>query len=393
MTPLPLALKSLTARLFLAALVSLATLPVTAGQEPMPKPPAISANGYLLVDNDSGRILAEQKSDERMEPASITKLMTGYIVFKALDEKRLSLTDTVPVSEYAWRTGGSASGGSTTFLELNSQVPVEVLIKGMIIQSGNDATIALAEKLGGSEDGFVQMMNEYAKRLGMTNTHFENSWGGPGAEHYTTARDLSVLARAIIREFPEYYKWYSEREFTWNGIRQANRNGLLARDPSVDGMKTGHTDSAKYCLVSSAKRGDMRLIAVVLGSPTVKAREEGSAALLNYGFTFFETVPMQTAGKVLLTPRVFKGAENSVQVGIAHDISVTIPRGQGASLGKETVLNMPLLAPLTAGQSVGELIVTSGDAVVAREPLVTLGPVEEAGFFGSLYDSVLLWFE
>ena len=265
-------------RRLLTALLALATLPVLAGQAPVPTPPTVPTTGYILMDNDSGRVLAEMRSDDRMEPASITKLMTGYIVFHALKEKRLALTDNVTVSEHAWRTGGSASGGSTTFLVLNSQVPVEVLIKGMIIQSGNDATIALAEKVGGSESGFVQMMNEYAKRLGMKNTQFDNSWGGPSPNHYSTARDLATLSRAIIREYPQYYKWYSEREFTWNNIRQPNRNGLLYRDSSVDGIKTGHTESAKYCLVSSAKRGDMRLVSVVLGSPSERAREEASAA-------------------------------------------------------------------------------------------------------------------
>lgn len=391
-TPVPAATRFLTAALALA-MMTMAALPALAGQAPVPKPPTVPTNGYILVDQDSGRVLAEEKADERMEPASITKLMTGYIVFHALAENRLKLTDTVTISEHAWRTGGSASGGSTTFLVLGSQVPVEVLIKGMIVQSGNDATIALAEKLGGSEDGFVQMMNEYAKRLGMSGTQFRNSWGGPSPEHYTTARDLSVLARTIIREYPEYYKWYSVRDFTWNGIRQANRNGLLGRDASVDGMKTGHTASAKYCLVASAKRNDMRLISVVLGSPSEKAREDASAALLNYGFTFFETVPLQAGGKALLTPKVFKGATDSVPVGVARDVSVTIPRGQGETLGKEMKVNGPLVAPLTAGQTVGELVVTAGDAVVARAPLVTLAPVEEGGFFGSLYDTVMLWFQ
>ncbi len=248
----------------------------------MPKPPTVPTNGYILIDHDSGRVLADMRSSERMEPASITKLMTGYIVFHALAEKRLALTDTVTISEHAWRTGGSASGGSTSFLVLGSQVPVEVLIKGMIVQSGNDATIALAEKIGGTEDGFVQMMNEYAKRLGLKDTNFQNSWGGPSPEHYTTARDLSVLARAVIREFPEYYKWYAVREFTWNGIKQANRNGLLYRDSTVDGIKTGHTESAKYCLVDlgQARRHapDFRGAGLTLGKGA-RGCERGAAEL------------------------------------------------------------------------------------------------------------------
>jgi serine-type D-Ala-D-Ala carboxypeptidase (penicillin-binding protein 5/6) len=393
MTRLPNGLRALASPLYLAALAFLACPLALAGQAPVPKPPTVPTNGYILVDHDSGRVLADMRSEERMEPASITKLMTGYIVFHALAEKRLSLTDNVTISEHAWRTGGSASGGSTSFLVLGSQVPVEVLIKGMIVQSGNDATISLAEKVGGTEDGFVQMMNEYAQRLGLKNTHFQNSWGGPSPEHYTTARDLSVLARAIIREYPEYYKWYSVREFTWNGIKQPNRNGLLYRDSTVDGMKTGHTDSAMYCLVASAKRNGMRLVSVVLGSPSEKAREDASAALLNYGFTFFETVPLQSGGKALLTPRVFKGASDNVPVGTSGNVSVTIPRGQGGTLTKETKVTSPLIAPLKAGQVVGEYVVSTDGGVVARVPLVALQPVEEAGIFGSLIDTVRLWFE
>jgi serine-type D-Ala-D-Ala carboxypeptidase (penicillin-binding protein 5/6) len=374
-------------------LLALATATSFAAPAPIPAPPVVPTNGYILIDHESGRVLAEQRSDERMEPASITKVMTAYIAFAALKEKRLTLTESVLVSENAWRTGGSASGGSTTFLEVNSQVPVEVLILGMIVQSGNDATIALAEKLGGTEDGFVQMMNEYAKRLGMKGTNFQNSWGGPAPSHYTTARDLATLSRAIIREFPEYYRWYSEREFTWNKHTQSNRNGLLARDPSVDGIKTGHTESAKYCLVSSANRNGMRLISVVLGSPTIKAREDASAALLNYGFTFFETVKLQDAGVAVLTPQVFKGAAESVAVGSRRAISVTIPRGQAASLQKEAKVNTPLVAPLAANDVVGEYTVRVGDAVVARVPLVALVKVDEGGLWRTTIDSVKLWFE
>src|SRR5688572_32002296 len=228
-------------RLFSLIAIASLTLSSAFAAVPIPKPPAIDAKAYVLLDFQSGRVLAAHNADVQSEPASITKLMTAYIAFEALREKRLSLTEEVLVSENAWRTGGSASGGSTTFLEVNSRVPVEVLIKGMIIQSGNDATIALAEKLGGTEAGFVQIMNDYARRLGMNNTNFENSWGAPGPKHYSSAQDLATLSRALIREFPEYYRWYSEREFTWNRHTQPNRNGLLARDPSVDGIKTGHT--------------------------------------------------------------------------------------------------------------------------------------------------------
>ncbi|MEO8313890.1 MAG: D-alanyl-D-alanine carboxypeptidase family protein [Pseudomonadota bacterium] len=376
-----------------ALLMALATATAFAAQAPIPAPPTVPTNGYILIDHDSGRVLAEQRSNERMEPASITKLMTAYIVFAALKEKRLTLNETVKVSEYAWRKGGAVTDGSTSFLELGSAVPVEALIQGMIVQSGNDATIVLAEKLGGTEDGFVQMMNEYAKRLGLAGTHYVNSWGGPSPDHYSTARDIATLGRALIGDFPEYYKWYSQREFTWNKHTQQNRNGLLTRDPSVDGMKTGHTESAKYCLVSSAKRNGMRLISVVLGSPSVKAREDASAALLTYGFTHYETVKLQEANVPLLTPHVYKGSAESVAVGSRRPISVTIARGQGENLQKEVKVNSPLIAPLALNAQVGQYTVRMGDEVVARVPLVALAKVEEGGLWRTAVDTVKLWFE
>jgi D-alanyl-D-alanine carboxypeptidase (penicillin-binding protein 5/6) len=360
---------------------------------PIPKPPAIDAGAYVLVDYQSGRVLASHRADVQSEPASITKLMTAYVVFDALREKRLSLDEEVLVSENAWRTGGSASGGSTTFLEVNSRVPVEVLIKGMIIQSGNDATIALAEKLGGTEAGFVQVMNEYARRLGMTNTHFENSWGAPGAKHYSSAQDLATLSRALIREFPDYYRYYSEREFTWNKHTQQNRNGLLARDPSVDGIKTGHTKSAGYGLASSAKRGDMRLVAVVLGTDGFKAREDASAALLNYGFTFFETVKAKGAGDVILKPEVYKGEEDRVTLVPMRDIWVTVGRGAAAQIKTAATVKEPVVAPIKAGQALGELTVLDGKDVVARVPLVAQAAVPEGGWWTRMVDGISLWME
>jgi D-alanyl-D-alanine carboxypeptidase (penicillin-binding protein 5/6) len=358
---------------------------------PIPKPPAIDARSYVLMDYQSGRVLAADKADLQQEPASITKLMSAYIVFVALREKRLSLGEEVMVSENAWRTGGSASGGSTTFLEVNSRVPVEVLIKGMIIQSGNDATIALAEKLGGTEAGFVQMMNEYARRLGMTNTNFENCWGAPGTRHYASAQDLAILSRALIREFPDYYRYYSEREFTWNKHTQQNRNGLLARDPSVDGIKTGHTKSAGYGLASSAKRGDMRLISVVLGTAGFKAREDASAALLNYGFTFYETVKAKAAGDVVLKPEVYKGEEDRVTLVPAHDVFVTTSRGSAAQLKSTATVKEPVIAPIKAGQVLGELTVSDGKDVVARVPLVAKEAVPEGGWWTRMVDGMALW--
>jgi D-alanyl-D-alanine carboxypeptidase (penicillin-binding protein 5/6) len=343
------------------------------------------------MDYQSGRVLAADKADLQQEPASITKLMTAYIVFVALREKRLSLGEEVLVSENAWRTGGSASGGSTTFLEVNSRVSVEVLIKGMIVQSGNDATLALAEKLGGTEAGFVQMMNEYARRLGMTNTNFENSWGAPGPKHYSSAQDLATLSRAIIREFPDYYRYYSEREFTWNKHTQQNRNGLLARDPSVDGIKTGHTKSAGYGLASSAKRGDMRLIAVVLGTAGFRAREDASAALLNYGFTFYETVKAKSAGDVVLKPEVYKGEEDRVTLVPARDVFVTTSRGSAAQLKSTATVKEPVIAPIKAGQVLGELTVSDGKDVVARVPLVAKEAVPEGGWWTRMVDGMALW--
>jgi D-alanyl-D-alanine carboxypeptidase (penicillin-binding protein 5/6) len=371
---------------FLLASVSFAAVPV-------PKPPANDARAYVLVDFQSGRVLAAHQADVQSEPASITKLMTAYVAFDALREKRLTLNEEVLVSEYAWRTGGAASGGSTTFLEVNSRVPVEVLIRGMIVQSGNDATIALAEKLGGTEDGFVQIMNEYARRLGMKNTNFENSWGGPGPRHYSSAMDLATLSRALIRDFPDHYRYYSERDFTWNKHKQANRNGLLARDPSVDGIKTGHTQSAGYGLASSAQRNGMRLICVVLGTGGFKAREDASAALLNYGFTFFETTKVRTVSDVVLKPEVYKGEEEMVALVPARDIWVTVGRGGVPGLKTSATFNGPIVAPVTRGQTLGEITVTDGKDVVARVPLVAQAAVPEGGWWTRMVDGIALWME
>ena len=360
---------------------------------PIPKAPAIAARSYVLVDFQTGRVLAANQADVQSEPASITKLMTAYIAFVALREKRLTLAEEVFVSEYAWRTGGSASGGSTTFLEVNSRVPVEVLIKGMIIQSGNDATIALAEKLGGTEDGFVQIMNDYARRLGMKNTNFENSWGGPGPKHYSSAQDLATLSRAIISEFPDYYRYYSQREFTWNKHTQQNRNGLLARDSSVDGIKTGHTQSAGYGMASSAQRNGMRLISVVLGTDGFKAREDASATLLNYGFTFFESAKVRSATDVILKPEVYKGEEEMVTLVPARDIWVTVGRGSAAGLKTNATFKGPIIAPITKGQTLGELTVTDGKEVLARVPLVAQAAVAEGGWWTRMVDGIALWME
>ena len=365
-----------------------ATLPARAAA-PIPKPPEVNARSYLLVDHFSGRVLAERHADERSEPASLTKLMTAYVVFKALAEGRLKLTDMVTISEHAWRTGGSRS-----FVQVGTQIPVDILIKGMIVQSGNDASIALAEKVGGTEAAFAQMMNEYARRLGMKSSNFENADGLPSPNHYTTARDTVALADALIREFPQFYPLFGLREFMWNNIHQDNRNGLLGKDPSVDGLKTGHTDSAGFCLATSANRNGMRLVSVVMGAPSVKAREDASAALLNYGYTFFETIRVKAARETVLKPRVYKSATEFAPVGVPYDVYATVGRGLGAALRTSARLSgEPLIAPLAPGQPVGELTVADASGeVIARAPLTPLAPVAQGGLWTRAVDGVALWF-
>ena len=368
-----------------------AALPLAAraAAAPVPAPPAVKARAWVLVDYNSDRVLAQQRPDDREEPASLTKLMTAYVVFQALTDGRLKLTDQVTISKHAWK-----AEGSRTFVQVGTQIPVDILIKGMIVQSGNDATIALAEKLGGSEDAFAQMMNEYARRLGMKSSHFVNSDGLPAPEHYTSARDMATLASALIRQFPQYYGLFSLREFMWNNIRQGNRNTLLGKDPSVDGLKTGHTDAAGFCLVSSANRDGMRLISVVMGAPNERAREEASGALLNYGYTFFESVRVKTAGTTVLKPRVYKAATEFAAVGVTADVYALVPRGQGGSLTTSARLDHePLIAPLAAGERLGELTLTDGTGeVLARAPLVSLAAVPQGGLWTRMVDTVELWF-
>ena len=357
---------------------------------PIPKAPEVAARAYILVDHFSGRIIAEQHADDRMEPASLTKLMTSYVIFHALKEGRLKLSDSVTISEHAWR-----SEGSRTFVQVGTQIPAEVLIKGMIVQSGNDATIALAEKVGGTEPAFVQIMNEYARRLGMKSTNFVNSDGLPAAEHYTTARDMATLANALVRDFPDLYQWFSLREYVWNNIKQQNRNGLLERDPSVDGMKTGHTDSAGYCLVTAAKRDGMRLITVVLGSPSIKAREDASEALLNYGYNFYETARIKSAGEAVLKPRVYKSAAEFATLGTPRDIYITVPRGQvGALKTTARVLKEPLIAPIALNQALGDLTISDATGqVVSHTSLVAFKAVPAGGLWTRMTDDVALWFK
>ncbi len=355
---------------------------------PIPAPPQIPAKGYYLVDYRTNQALAASNENERLEPASLTKLMSAYVVFHALKDGRIKLDDMVRISAYA-----RSQEGSRMFVEAGSLVSVENLIQGLIVQSGNDATVALAEHVAGSEPVFVDLMNQYAQQLGMTSTHFQNAPGMPSPEHYTTARDIAILATALIRDYPEYYKWYSEREFTWNNITQPNRNGLLVRDPTVDGLKTGHTESAGYCLVSSAERDGMRLVSVVMGASSVRAREDASAALLNYGFGFYQTRKIYTARQPLLEVPVWKGQVDTATLSVPEDVYVTIPRGQESSLTVAADIAEPLLAPLTPEAPVGKLRVVLGSSTLATYPMHVGQEVSEAGFFGRLVDDVRLWLQ
>src|SRR5690606_29848363 len=315
---------------------------------PLPSPPSIPGSSHILVDFHTGEVLAEKNPDERVEPASITKVMTTYVIFKQLEAGTLSLDDMVTVSEKAWR-----APGSRMFIEVGKRISVQDLLKGVIIQSGNDASIALAEHVAGTEESFADLMNQYAAQLGLTGSHFVNATGLPHPEHYVTARDVAMLARAMIRDFPDYYTWYSEREFTWNGIRQSNRNLLLYRDDRVDGMKTGHTETAGYCLVSSAKDGDMRLISVVMGTSGDRERADASQALLNYGFRFFETHKLYAAGAELSRVKIWKGASEDVGLASAQDIYVTIPRGRYGELDAAMDLGKAIVAPVAPGDVLG----------------------------------------
>lgn len=353
----------------------------------IPNAPTVEAKAYILVDHASGRELASLNADQRVEPASITKLMTAYVAFKALKEGRLRLDEAVPISERAWR-----AEGSRTFLQVGDRVPAEVLLLGMIVQSGNDAAIALAERLAGSEETFAQSMTQTAQQLGMKNSNFTNATGLPDPALYTTPRDIAILSRAMIREFPQYYRWYSQREYVWNNIRQGNRNGLLYRDPTVDGIKTGHTESAGYCLASSAERNGTRMIAALFGARSPKVREEASAALLNYGFAFYETITLRKAGEKVLEPRLYKGSDISVRLVPQADVSVTVPRGRGNALRVTTRIDEPLVAPLAPGRRVGEILVQDGTTVVRRVPLVVAAEAGAGGIWPQVRDTVALWF-
>ncbi|MBS0431864.1 MAG: D-alanyl-D-alanine carboxypeptidase [Proteobacteria bacterium] len=364
----------------------------TLPQAPMPPPPSFDARSWVLMDYASGQVIASQNPDQREQPASLTKIMTDYVVSAELAAGKVHMEDPVFISEHAWKAGGAGTDGSTSFLNVNSRVPLKDLLYGMIIQSGNDAAIALAEHVAGSEDTFAALMNAYAQRLGMRGTHFVNASGYPVDNHYSTARDIATLSRALIRDFPDDYRISAIKEFQWNGITQHNRNTLLWRDPSVDGIKTGHTDEAGFCLAASAKRGDARMIAVVMGAPSDRARSDDAQALLEYGFRFYETHNLFPAGKPLATPRLWKGENNTLPLGLTQDAVVTIPRGKYPGL--KAVLDIParLIAPFKQGQQIGMLHVTLEGKAVLDAPLVALQDAPQGGFFKRLWDAILLWF-
>lgn len=354
----------------------------------IPAAPSVAGSSYFLMDFNSGRVLVEKDADKKLPPASLTKIMTVYVVFRELSNGHLNLDEKVTISKKAWQTPGSRM-----FVEVNKQVAIEDLLKGVIIQSGNDASVALAEHVAGDESTFAALMNQHAQRLGMTNTHFENSMGLPSENHYTTARDLAKLTQALIREFPEYYKWDSQKEFTYNNITQHNRNKLLWRDESVDGVKTGYTEEAGYCLVASAKRNDMRLISVVMGTASENARANESQTLLNYGFRFFETHRLYEAMAPLTETRIWKGDNKRLQLGLLKDLYITIPRRHFNDLKAETMVDKRITAPVKEGEAVGTLNVTLAGDVVVNKPLVALNSVAKGSLIQRLYDEALLLME
>lgn len=358
-----------------------------ASQMVIPAPPQLAAKSYVLMDAASGNILIEENADERLPPASLTKLMTAYLVTLDINRGQIKANDLVRISEKAWRMGGSKM-----FIEVGKEVSVDDLLHGVIIQSGNDASIALAEHIAGSEDAFADMMNATAERLGMSNSQFRNSTGWPDPEHYSSAKDMAKLARAIIYEDPQHYAIYAQKEFLWNGIKQPNRNLLLWRDKTVDGLKTGHTEEAGYCLVSSAVRDGMRLISVVFGTSSEQARAAETQKLLTYGFRFFETRTFYQKGTELAQSQVWKGASRQLKAGLANDLTLTMAKGQLDKLQAGMTLNPQLIAPIQQGDVIGKVEVKLGDEVVHSADLVALETVEEGGLFRRLWDSIRLFF-
>jgi D-alanyl-D-alanine carboxypeptidase (penicillin-binding protein 5/6) len=374
-------------RLFFVLSVVLISFASVARADLIPAAPAINAKAYLLMDYHSGKILTESNQDERVEPASLTKLMTSYVVMSELKNGGIKESDEVLISKKAWRMGGSRM-----FVEVNKRVPLKELLLGMIVDSGNDATVALAEHTAGSEDSFVTLMNKYAEQLGMKHTHFANSTGWPNPDHYTTASDLAILTRALIKDFPEHYDLYKIKQFTYNHIPQFNRNRLLWLDDRVDGVKTGHTDSAGFCLVSSAKKDDMRLISVVLGTSSENARESESRKLLNYGFRFFETFKLHAALDPLTQIRIWKGEKQDVPLGLANSLYITTPRGKRNMIKAQMTVDSTIVAPIIKGHEYGEVDVKLGDEVIAKRPLIALEDVPEGGFWRRTIDNIKLLF-
>lgn len=359
----------------------------------VPAPPAVNGTAWLLMDDASGQILAGENIDMRVEPASITKVMTSYVVSAALAAGKITLEDQVPISENAWRGGGGGTDGSTSFLPVNSKVKLEDLLHGMIIQSGNDASIALAEHVAGSEAGFAELMNAHAARLGMTGTHYVNAHGLSAPDHYSTAHDIARLSHALIHDYPREYAVYSQKEFTFNGIRQYNRNSLLWKDGSVDGIKTGHHSGAGYCLAASAVRGEQRLVSVVMGSSGEKQRADDSAALLNWGFRFFETRRLYDAGQPVTEPVLWKGQTGTLALGLAEPLLLTVPRGRYEDVKAEMDLPRQLIAPFSKGQAVGSLRLSLDGKPLVERPLVVLTDAPEGGFFKRISDGFWLWWE
>lgn len=353
----------------------------------IPAPPQVSASSYLLIDANSGKVIVEHNSREALPPASLTKMMTAYIVESEVASGNVNLYDEVPISVKAWRTGGSKM-----FIKEGTKVLLEDLLRGVIIQSGNDASIALAEYVAGSEDAFADVMNQQAAALGMTTSNFMNATGLPDENHYSTAADLAILAKAIIQDYPEQYAVYAEKYFTYNNIRQPNRNRLLWRDKSVDGLKTGHTEEAGFCLVASAKRDDMRLISVVMGTNSEEARAKETQKLLNYGFRYYKTHELYQPGESLIESKVWGGATEQFQLGLAEKVVVTIPRGQKSELDAKLDLDPVIEAPVQIGQEFGRLVVKLGDEIIVNERLVALNEVEQGGLFKRIWDWIKLFF-
>ncbi|MES2883861.1 MAG: D-alanyl-D-alanine carboxypeptidase family protein [Pseudomonadota bacterium] len=371
-----------------AVVLSLFSLTATAA---IPDAPKLDATSYVLLDYDSGEVLASTEPDLKTGPASITKVMLSYVVFDEIKKGRIKLTDEAVISEKAWRQGKDSSE-SRMFLDLGSKVKVEDLLHGVITQSGNDASVALAEHVAGSESAFADLMNQYAAKLGMKNTHFMNAPGMPEEQHYSTAHDLALMGAALIRDFPEYYEWFSRPNFTFHGIKQDNRNMMLAMDRSVDGIKTGHTEAAGYCLLSSAKRENRRLVAAVMGTKSKTYRAEASLELLNYGFRFFDSVKLMGKDQPAGSAQVWKGAADVAQLGTLAPVYLSLPRGTAEKAEVRPEVTDRLIAPLTEGQVVGTVSVLVDGKVVKTEPLVVLAEVPAGSFFKRLWDTIRLWF-